>query len=71
MISLALTGDVILGRGVAEAIDRRLVRPEELWGDVTPLLDSADLRIINLECPLTDYERPWTRCRHLARWRGP
>ena len=62
MITLALTGDVMLGRGVAEAIDRRLLRPEELWGDVIPLLDAADLRIINLlECPLTDYEQRWTR----------
>ena len=25
------------------------------------LLDTADLRIINLECAITDYERPWTR----------
>ena len=48
MITLALTGDVILGRGVAEAIDRRLLRPGEPWGDVTPPLDAADLRIINL-----------------------
>ena len=54
MITLVLTGDVMLGRGVAEAIDRRLLRPEEPWGDVMPLLDAADLRIINLECPLTE-----------------
>jgi poly-gamma-glutamate capsule biosynthesis protein CapA/YwtB (metallophosphatase superfamily) len=71
MITLALTGDVILGRGVAEAIDRRLVRPEELWGDVTPLLDAADLRIINLECPLTDHERPWTRTPKRPHFRAP
>ena len=50
----------MLGRGVSQAVDRRLVRPEELWGYATPLLDSADLRIINLECPLTDYEQRWT-----------
>jgi poly-gamma-glutamate capsule biosynthesis protein CapA/YwtB (metallophosphatase superfamily) len=61
MITLALTGDVMLGRGVAEAIDRRLLRPEEPWGDVLPLLEGADLRIINLECPLTDHDQPWTR----------
>ena len=45
MITLALTGDVILGRGVAEAIDRRLVHPEKLWGDVTPLLEAANLAL--------------------------
>ena len=71
MITLALTGDVMLGRGVSEAVDRRLVRPEELWGDVMPLLDSADLRIINLECPLTDYEQRWTRTPKRPHFRAP
>ena len=60
MITLALTGDVMLGRGVAEALDGRM-HPEEPWGDVMPLMDAADLRIINLECAITDNERPWTR----------
>ena len=60
MITLALTGDVMLGRGVAEVLDNRM-RPEAPWGDVMPLLDAADLRIINLECAITDNERPWTR----------
>src|SRR5215204_6608938 len=60
MITLALTGDVMLGRGVAEALDDHM-RLEEPWGDVMPLLDAADLRIINLECAITDNERPWTR----------
>src|SRR5215208_173699 len=59
MITLALTGDVMLGRGVAEVLDNRM-RPEAPWGDVMPLLDAADLRIINLECAITDNERPWT-----------
>lgn len=60
MITLALTGDVMLGRGVAEALDDHM-RPEEPWGDVMPLLEAADLRIINLECAVTDNEQPWTR----------
>jgi poly-gamma-glutamate capsule biosynthesis protein CapA/YwtB (metallophosphatase superfamily) len=60
MITLALTGDVMLGRGVAEALDDHM-RPEAPWGDVMPILDAADLRIVNLECAITDYERPWTR----------
>jgi poly-gamma-glutamate capsule biosynthesis protein CapA/YwtB (metallophosphatase superfamily) len=61
MITLTLMGDVMLGRGVTEALHRRFLRPEELWGDVLPLLDTTDLRIINLECPLTDHDQPWTR----------
>jgi poly-gamma-glutamate capsule biosynthesis protein CapA/YwtB (metallophosphatase superfamily) len=60
MIKLALTGDVMLGRGVAEGFDEHM-RPEAPWGDVMPLLAAADLRIINLECAITDSERPWTR----------
>jgi poly-gamma-glutamate capsule biosynthesis protein CapA/YwtB (metallophosphatase superfamily) len=60
MITLALMGDVMLGRKVAEALNYHM-RPEEPWGDVMPLLDAADLRIINLECAITDNEQPWTR----------
>src|ERR687893_3022141 len=59
MITLALTGDVMLGRGVNETLGA--VRPEEPWGDVLPLLDSADLRIINLECAITEHKLPWSR----------
>ncbi len=60
MITLALMGDVMLGRRVAEALNDHM-RPEEPWGDVRPLLDAADLRIINLECAITDNEQPWMR----------
>jgi poly-gamma-glutamate capsule biosynthesis protein CapA/YwtB (metallophosphatase superfamily) len=59
MTTLALTGDVMLGRGVNETL--RAARPEEPWGDVLPLLHSADLRIINLECAITEHRRPWSR----------
>ncbi|HSL00586.1 MAG TPA: CapA family protein [Rubrobacteraceae bacterium] len=56
---MALTGDVMLGRGVNASL--RSVRPEEPWGDVLPLLESADLRIINLEFAITEHRRPWSR----------
>lgn len=59
MATLALTGDVMLGRGVNEALGA--VRPAEPWGDVLPLLLSADLRLINLECAITVQRRPWLR----------
>src|SRR5215210_9137863 len=59
MITLALTGDVMLGRQVNRAL--RIMSPEQPWGDVLPLLLSADLRIINLECAITDHKQPWTR----------
>ena len=59
MITVALVGDVMLGRRVNEAL--RTLRPEQPWGDVLPLLISADLRIVNLECAITDHNQPWTR----------
>ena len=59
MITLALTGDVMLGRGVNETLPD--TRPDEPWGDVLPLLGAADLRIINLECAITEHKRKWSR----------
>lgn len=57
MITLALMGDVMLGRGVDEAL--RTMRPEQPWGNVLPHLLGANLRIINLECALTSHRQPW------------
>jgi poly-gamma-glutamate capsule biosynthesis protein CapA/YwtB (metallophosphatase superfamily) len=68
MITLALTGDVMLGRGVNEALD--LARPEGPWGDTLPLLASADLRIINLECAITAHDRRWRRTRKVFHFRA-
>jgi poly-gamma-glutamate capsule biosynthesis protein CapA/YwtB (metallophosphatase superfamily) len=70
MITLALMGDVMLGRGVSEALNHHM-RPEEPWGDVLPLLDAADLRIINLECAITHNERPWARTAKAFHFRTP
>ena len=68
MITLALAGDVMLGRGVNETL--RDVRPEEPWGDTLPLLLSADLRIINLECAVTEHRRPWSRTSKVFHFRA-
>jgi len=57
--TIALMGDVMLGRGVREALGS--MAPEEPWGDVLPILRSADLRILNLECAVTSQVRPWMR----------
>jgi poly-gamma-glutamate synthesis protein (capsule biosynthesis protein) len=60
MIALGLVGDVMLGRGVDEALkDYR--RSEKLWGDTLSVLEAADLRVINLECAITTQENPWSR----------
>ncbi|MEW6635850.1 MAG: CapA family protein [Actinomycetota bacterium] len=71
MITLALAGDVMLGRGVDEVLLRGM-RPEEPWGDTLALLLSADLRVINLECALTTHDRPWSRTPKVFHFRaGP
>jgi poly-gamma-glutamate capsule biosynthesis protein CapA/YwtB (metallophosphatase superfamily) len=59
MLTLALIGDVMLGRGVNAAL--KSMRPLDMWGDVLPHLKQADLRIANLECALTMHHRPWAR----------
>ncbi|HET7831514.1 MAG TPA: CapA family protein [Gallionella sp.] len=59
MLTLAFTGDVMLGRQVNELL--RSMQPQDVWGDVLPHLAEADLRIINLECALTKHLNPWTQ----------
>ena len=59
MTRLLLAGDVMLGRGVDEALAS--MRPEEVWGDLLTHFRRADARIVNLECALTRSERPWER----------
>jgi poly-gamma-glutamate capsule biosynthesis protein CapA/YwtB (metallophosphatase superfamily) len=56
-LRLALAGDVMLGRTVAESIALRGFGSP--WGDVTPFLREADLFLINLECALTRATQPW------------
>lgn len=68
MITLALAGDVMLGRGVNVSL--RDVRPEEPWGDLLPALERADLRIVNLESAITAHERPWRRTRKVFHFRA-
>lgn len=56
-LRLALTGDVMLGRLVNQAIAARgFVYP---WGDLLPLVRDADLLLINLECAITQERERW------------
>ena len=55
--TLALAGDVMLGRLVNESLgDADFARP---WGDVLPTLRQADLFFVNLECALTARTERW------------
>lgn len=57
---IALTGDVMLGRVVDQYVIRnRSVRPEALWGDVLPIMLTADCRLINLECVISSQGEEW------------
>ena len=59
-MKIALTGDIMLGRLVDQYIVRNLsLPPETIWGDVLPLLKSADLRLGNLECVISDKGKKW------------
>lgn len=68
MLTLAFTGDVMLGRLVNDRL--KTMQPEEVWGDVLPHLAQADLRIINLECALTRHLQPWTRTEKMFHFRA-
>jgi len=57
-VRLALAGDTMLGRGVAEGLAKRdptsLVAPE-----LAALTREADLFVLNLECCISERGRPW------------
>jgi len=67
-VSIALTGDVMLGR----LVDSKLRRagPLHPWGNVLPHLSTADLRIINLECVIARSGTPWSRWRKVFHFRA-
>lgn len=48
----------MLGRLVNQVLTR--AEPTYPWGDTLPILESADLRICNLECVLSDVGIPWS-----------
>jgi poly-gamma-glutamate capsule biosynthesis protein CapA/YwtB (metallophosphatase superfamily) len=58
-VTLALTGDVMLGRLVDQAL--AAVGPSHPWGDALPLLRAADLTLVNLECAIATGGAPWAR----------
>ena len=57
-LHLLLLGDCMLGRLVNEVLEN--APPEYPWGDTLPILHSADYRICNLECVLSDRGEPWS-----------
>jgi poly-gamma-glutamate capsule biosynthesis protein CapA/YwtB (metallophosphatase superfamily) len=68
MAMLALAGDVMLGRGVNETVEA--AHADKPWGDVLPLLLEADVRMVNLECAITQHNRPWSRTAKVFHFRA-
>jgi poly-gamma-glutamate capsule biosynthesis protein CapA/YwtB (metallophosphatase superfamily) len=59
-ITVALAGDTMLGRGVAEQV--QTAPPESLVApEVVAAIAEADLFVLNLECCISDRGRPWPR----------
>lgn len=58
-MKILLVGDIMLGRLVNNMLKGK--EPAYPWGDTLPIFRSADLRIGNLECVLTDHTRPWLK----------
>ncbi len=67
-VSLGLTGDVMLGRGVDRRQRRRPVTA--VWGDVEERLRDLDGLLINLECCLSTRGHPWTLTHHPYHFRA-
>ncbi len=60
-ITIAFTGDVMLGRLVNDYVILGNKPVSYVWGDMIELLQKADLRIINLESAIAKYGREWSR----------
>jgi poly-gamma-glutamate capsule biosynthesis protein CapA/YwtB (metallophosphatase superfamily) len=69
-VTFALAGDTMLGRKVAEAIERN--GPESLFADeVIALTRAADLFVANLECCISRRGSPWPDPRKPFFFRAP
>jgi len=56
-LTFLFVGDVMLGRGVNAVL--RAEGAEYPWGNTLSIFRSADLRIANLECAISDRGSPW------------
>ncbi|BFV55384.1 CapA family protein [Kitasatospora sp. CMC57] len=70
-LTVALAGDTMLGRGVAEAL-RRSPTPQTLFAaEVREALAEADLVMLNLECCVSDRGHRWPNPHKLFFFRAP
>lgn len=68
--TIALGGDVMLGRGVAEAIVERSAA--DVWSpELRTVFDEADIAVVNLECCISERGDPWEPQRKPFHFRAP
>lgn len=65
---IALVGDVMLGRLVNTSLKHN--HPAYPWGNTLSILKTADLRICNLECVLSDIGNPWSSTNKMFHFRS-
>lgn len=58
-MKIIFVGDIMLGRLVNDELKGK--KSAYPWDDLLPIFKSADLKIGNLECALTDYKKPWLK----------
>ncbi len=69
-LTLALAGDTMLGRGVAEQLAH--VPPPQLFADeVVAIAHEADLFLLNLECAISERGERWPNPRKPFFFRAP
>jgi poly-gamma-glutamate synthesis protein (capsule biosynthesis protein) len=69
-LTIALGGDVMLGRGVAGALAER--PPADVWSpELRAVFREADVTVVNLECCISDRGEPWDSGRKPFHFRAP
>ncbi len=68
--TIALGGDVMLGRGVAAALAERPAA--DVWSpELRAVFSEADIALVNLECCISEGGEPWDPGRKPFHFRGP
>lgn len=68
--TIALGGDVMLGRGVAETLADRPAT--DVWSpELRAIFGEADVAVVNLECCISDRGEPWDPGRKPFHFRAP
>jgi poly-gamma-glutamate capsule biosynthesis protein CapA/YwtB (metallophosphatase superfamily) len=69
-LTIALGGDVMLGRGVGEALGER--QPSEVWSpELRAVFAEADMAVVNLECCISERGEPWDPEEKAFHFRAP